>query len=1126
MNLKQSIRIGGALFAIAAALGVGAASPMSALGAGPELAVETSHVPSISSNPSASRPGIPIGGRAKYVLKVSNSGDSATTAPVTVSFSLPANMRATHALNEKSGAWACAIEAAAHQVSCTGPSGAGVQPGQQACLTALGGGSPCRIVIIVALEPAAQVGDALTPTVQACGGGAADCASAADPIEVVPHFEITHFDGGAFEGNADPSTPTKNYDPIISQSGEPETQAGAHPESASTSFTLTQTASADGYIYATGDQNQVVAELPAGFLANVGAVPTCADADLSPGTGTPECPVGSQIGFVGIFAGGNVGGSDSDKGLAQAANWGRVYVPLYSMDAADGYAALFGFSSAGAVFHIVGRLKSDPGIAGGYRAVLELVASPQTLTLVGSSVTVWGVPASSSHDSQRGLDCSLLSGSGAGCLPSPAPKKPFLTLPTSCEGPVETKLNLNTWQGDVASASFLSHDNTMPTPQPIGIEGCNNLAFSPTLEARPTTNVADSPSGLDVDLHVPQNEDPNGNATAHLRDTVVTLPEGMSVNPSAANGLDACAPSEIKLGTDEPDSCPDAAKLGTVRVDTPLLDHPVEGAVYIASPYDNPFDSLLALYISLDDPISGTVVKIAGKVKADPVSGQLTATFQENPQAPFEDFRVHFFGGAGGSLRTPATCGTYSTTSSLTPWSAPDSGPPATPSDTWAIERGPGGSCANSVSQLPNSPSFDVGTISPIAGAKTPLVVNLRRDDATQQFSSLTLTPPQGLVGKLAGIPYCLDSALAEAAAKSGRTEEASSSCPAASYVGSVVAAAGAGPTPYYAPGKAYLTGPYKGAPLSLAIVTPATAGPFDLGTIVVRTALYVDSRTAQITAVSDPIPSILQGIPLDVRSVQVKLDRPDFTLNPTSCDPMSFGGSLLSTLGNSAALQSRFQVGECERLGLKPRLSLRLKGPTKRSGYPALTAILEPRAGDANLANISVALPHSEFLAQEHIRTVCTRVQFAADACPAASIYGTATVTTPLLDYPLTGPVYLRSSDNPLPDLVPDLRGPVSQPIKLESAGRTDSIKGGIRNTFDFVPDAPFTKLVLQMQGGKKGLLVNSRNICKQANKATVKYGSHNGKAYEARPVLKAQCPKAAKHRRSKHRAARHGAR
>ena len=894
------------------------------------------------------------------------------------------------------------------------------------------------------------------------------------------------------------------------QNGDPATQAGSHPFTAQTSYFFTTVNTPGGREWGSGTLKDSFVELPAGFVANPQSYPTCTDVELVGNGGSATCSQSSQVGTLILrTAGGPVGTAINQVGA------------LYNMERPDGTPGVLGANIASNLVHLVAHIRNGSD----YGVTISNQNASQTVNIIGVTVTAWGTPASPSFDSQR---------KPAGG-PSSAPLKPFVTLPTSCVGPVETRLHVTTWEGEEANASFLSHDNTTPTPNPIGATGCASLEFTPSLEARPTTNVADSASGLDVNLHIPQSsfDNPNTTVQANLKDTTVSLPEGLTVNPSAANGLSACSPSQVGLTsatgvapityTEAGAQCPNAAKVGSAEIISPLVDHPVQGGVYLATPHENPFGSLLALYLVAADPEIGLKLKLAGEVTPNPVTGQLTATFEENPQLPFEDLELRFFGGAGGALRTPATCGTYTTTSSLTPWSAPDSGPPASLSDAWAIERGPGGSCASSVAQLPNSASFDAGTITPIAGAKSPLVVNLRREDGTQQFSSLTLSPPQGLVGKLAGIPYCSEGALAAAAAKSGRAEEANPSCSQASYVGSVNASAGAGPAPYNAPGKAYLTGPYKGAPLSLAIVTPATAGPFDLGTIVIRTALFVDSKTAQITAVSDPIPTILQGIPLDVRSVQVKMDRPDFTLNPTSCDPSTFGGQLMSTLGQTAPLQSRFQVGECGRLGFKPQLKLALKGGTKRSGHPALTATLQVPAGSANLASISVALPHSEFLDQSHIGTVCTRVQFAADACPADSVYGTATVTTPLLDYPLTGNVYLRSSNNPLPDLVPDLRGPAFQPIKLESAGRVDSVKGGIRNTFEFIPDAPFTKLTLQMQGGKKGLLENSTDLCKKAKKATVKYSAHNGATLEAHPVLRAECKGKKKPKKSKRVAKRH---
>jgi len=545
------------------------------------------------------------------------------------------------------------------------------------------------------------------------------------------------------------------------------------------------------------------------------------------------------------------------------------------------------------------------------------------------------------------------------------------------------------------------------------------------------------------------------------------------------------------------------------------------GSVFTATPHDNPFNSLLAIYAVIDDKPSGLLFKLPGHVEADPSTGRLVTTFDNNPQLPFSHFKLNFFGGAHGVLRTPATCGNYATTSSLTPWSAPDSGPPATTKDEYAISTPPpGGSCGSS---LPNNPSLDAGVVSPVAGSYSPFVLHLRRNDGTQQISSFATKLPPGLTAKLAGVSECSDAALASAASKSGAAEQASPSCPASTHVGSVVAGAGAGPSPYYAHGEAYLSGPYKGAPLSLAVITPAVAGPYDLGTILVRAALRIDQNTGQAIATSDPIPQILQGIPLDVRTIDVNLDRQKFTRTGTSCDPSSVEGSATSVFGQVASLTSRFQLGECTGLAFKPKLGIQLYGSTKRGGHPALKGSVTLPEGGANIAQVSVALPHSEFLDQAHIGTVCTRVQFAegdgnGSACPPASIYGSATATSPLVDYALEGNAFLRSSSHELPDLVIALHGPPSQPIAIDAVGRVDSIKGGIRTTFEGVPDLPVSSFVLNMQGGAKGLLQNSTNICKKTNKATALFAGQNGKGVELTPALvNGKCKKAKrKHKRS----------
>ena len=749
-------------------------------------------------------------------------------------------------------------------------------------------------------------------------------------------------------------------------------------------------------------------------------------------------------------------------------------------------------------------------------------------------------------------------GECAGRATNPCPVDPidtaFWTLPGRCDQqPIATSIRADSWEqpGAFAQSTYESADLG---GSPVSISACAGLQFEPTIKSSPTTNLADSPSGLDFSLHQPQHTELGQRASAQLRDATVTLPAGMVVNPSQANGREACSAAEIGLKTTvgespahfdkNPNTCPDAAKLGTVSVTTPLLAQrteggtklatdpetkkpllrPLAGSVYLAKPFENPFGSLLAIYLAIEDPASGTVAKLAGQIEPDPASGRLTTRFTDNPQLPIEDIDLHLFGGARGALITPPTCATHTTTTDLRPWSSPE-GADAHPSASFATTATPAaGPCPAAPEQAPNAPAFAAGTLSPQAGAYSPFVFKLSREDGTQRLRAIDTTLAPGLSGKLAGIPYCPEAAIAAAQARShpnqGILERESPSCPAASALGTVTVGAGAGPTPYYTQGHAYLAGPYKSAPLSLVIVTPAIAGPFDLGAVVVRTALYVNPESAQIHAVSDPLPTILDGIPLDLRSVALEMGRPGFTLNPTSCDPLAITGNATSAFNQLAPLSQPFQVGGCSSLKFKPRLALKLKGATRRGANPALRATLTMPPGNANIAKAVVSLPHSEFLDQAHIRTVCTRVQFAAApgngaACPPGSVYGHARAFSPLLDSPLEGPVYLRSSSNPLPDLIAALDGQ----IQIALSGRIDSHKGGIRNSFDLVPDAPVSKFVLTMQGGKKGLLENSRNLCRSKNRAGALFDGQNGKTHDFNPLLKVRCPKHHKgHKHHKH--------
>jgi len=956
-----------------------------------------------------------------------------------------------------------------------------------------------RVVIHVSV-PAGTPPGPLTNEVAVSGGGA-------PAATVVSHNQTT--------SGEDPQPAPGGFSfyqaGLAGPAGEEIGQAGAHPYGYTTNFAVnTNPAPSCGgcqtpFVPAGGALKDTPVALPPGLVGNPNVASKCTaqnfntlhNLDLAPGVFAPTnaCPDSSVIGTVHLQQ------VEGQPGIG--------VVPLYNLVPAPGMPAQFGFQVVGVPFYIETEVRPEDD----YRIVAVLRNASQAKRVTSASITIWGTPADPLHDANRGsclsTDPSQVPFSLGDC-PAGLAAKPLLRLPTSCGSPLAIAMSFTTWNG---TGPFSATD-THPAPA-----GCAQVPFEPSLEARPTTDVADSPTGLHADLHIAQPQDPATPGEADLRKTVVSLPEGLTINPSGANGLGSCSEAQVGYmgkagGTDRfsnaPADCPDAAKIGTAEVNTPLVDHPLPGTVYVATPHANPFDSLLAIYIAINDPKSGIVVKLAGHVEPNLSTGQLTATFDGTPQVPFEDFKLEFFGGPRAALRSPATCGPKSTDSLLTPWSAPQ-GASVTSVDNYSIDRSPGGGpCPGSAGALPNGASFQAGTEAPVAGAYSPMVINLSRADGSQEFAQLTLTPPPGLLARLAGIPYCPEAAIAAARSKSGNEEETSPSCTAASRVGTVRVGAGAGSSPYYTSGSAYLAGPYKGAPLSLVIITPAVAGPYDLGTVVVRSAVHVNPVTAQITAVTDTIPGILEGIPLDVRSIAVRLDHPGWGLNPTSCEPTVFGGAFISTLNQSAALADRFQVGGCRQLGLKPRLYTRLFGGTKRGAHPKLRAVLMPRAGNANLTRAAVSLPRSEFLDQANIRTVCTRVQFAANACPKGAIYGRAVAETPLLDQPLQGPVYLRSSNNKLPDLVLDLHGQ----IDIEASARIDSKNKGIRTTFEAIPDAPLSKVVLYMKGGKKqGLLVNSRDICDGNYRASANLKGHNGRKRALNPKLKnSKCKKGMK--------------
>jgi hypothetical protein len=604
----------------------------------------------------------------------------------------------------------------------------------------------------------------------------------------------------------------------------------------------------------------------------------------------------------------------------------------------------------------------------------------------------------------------------------------------------------------------------------------------------------------------------------------------MTINPSVGAGLGVCTPASYAsetISSPPGAGCPNVSKIGEISVESPLFEGPVGGSLFLAEPDDpataapgteNPFDSLLALYFVAKAPDRGIMVKVAGQVSADPLTGQLTATFDNLPQLPYSHFHLLFRSGQRSPLITPAACGVYSTQVDLTPWL--DSKAVRRDVTQFQLSSGiAGGACPSGAT--PFAPGAQAGTLNRNAGSYTPFYLHLTRTDADQEITSYSAQLAPGLLGKIAGIPYCPEADIAAAKRESGVEETEHPSCPAASRIGHTVAGYGVGAVLAYAPGGLYLAGPFHGAPFSIVAIDSATVGPFDLGVIVVRSAIKVDPLTAQVSvdsAGSDPIPHIARGIPLHLRDIRVYMSRPGFTLNPTSCEPSSVLSSLtgssapFSNPADIAALApAHFQVSNCSSLGFLPKLRLRLKGGTRRGDFPSLRAVVLPRAGDANIGKAAVTLPATEFLAQNHIGTICTRPQFDREACPGGSVYGHVRAFTPLLEEPMEGSVYLRSSDSQLPDLVAVLRG---HGLTIDLNGRIDSVHGGLRASFEGLPDAPVSKFVMTLNGGKRGLLVNERNPCAVPALATAQFIGQNNLGALLKPRLQATCSKHSKRR------------
>jgi hypothetical protein len=910
------------------------------------------------------------------------------------------------------------------------------------------------------------------------------------------------------------------------EGGDPVEQAGSHPFQ----FTTTLQFNA-GAVHATSPDGKgtgahaVAVEqpalprnlrfsLPAGLVGNATTVPQCdMKTFLTILEFINEC---RDETVVGVSSATIV--EDGKLGLLREA------VPVFNLPPSHGEPARFGLVAGGAPVVIDTEVDPDDK----YRIIARVSNISQIAQVLAATTTFWGTPGDPSHDNARGWGCVYFSPQSPCERPPSLGEEALLRMPVQCKNPLDFAVALEPWNAplgtQIAGASA----------QGVPLVGCNQIPFNPLIESSPSNTLAENPSGLSFSLTMPNSGLLSKDAVAEgqAKKVEVTLPEGMTINPSQGEGLDGCSPAEYARETAESkpgEGCPEASKVGTVQISTPLLEEEAHGSLYVASPHDNPFDSLLALYMVAKIPERGVLVKQAGRVDPDPVTGQLTTTFDDLPQLPFSSFDLEFRPGSRAPLVTPLKCGSYGIVARFTPWSAldPDNPTPeeiVTRTSTFRVDRGVDGGVCPGSGAPPFAPNFLAGTDNNAAGDYSSFTARLTRNDGEQEFTRISMRLPKGLIGKLAGIPFCSDAAIAAARARTGpnggQEELDGPSCPEASQIGRTLVGAGVGPALSYAPGRIYLAGPYQGSKLSIVAITTAKVGPFDLGTVVIRQALRVDPETAEVStdgASSDPIPHILQGIVTHARDIRIYVDRSNFVLNPTSCERMTADASVFGAgtdFGSSgddqlADVSSPFQAADCASLGFKPKLALMLKGGTKRSDTPRLRAVLRARKGDANIGRAQVTLPRSEFLEQAHIRTVCTRVQFRAGAgngaqCPKGSIYGRAKAISPLLDEPLKGPVFLRSSDNELPDLVAALH---SSKVDINLVGRIDSLNGRIRNTFESVPDAPVKKFVLEMQGGKKGLIVNSTDICKGKHRAIADFKGQNGRHRLLRPLVKTSC-------------------
>jgi hypothetical protein len=879
-------------------------------------------------------------------------------------------------------------------------------------------------------------------------------------------------------------------------------QAGAH-EDLTTTFDFAHSGS--GLNEKTfNDLHSTVVNLPPGFIGNDTAVPVCSQKQLlmsaePEGEGT-ACPAASQVGTISFDL--SIGGGSVLR------TW-----PVYNMEiTSPGIAAGLGFKTL--VVTQTLQVTVRPGDSG-------LTVTSPALLEIGEvhdvSVTIWGVPGDPRHDPQRGQVCDEFEGvnqvecHGGGAKAGVA-AKPFLSDPTSC-GPSTASMAADSWEHPGAILPGGGPDLSDPSWTAVSFEvppvvECERVPFSPSIGVNPTTSAAESPSGLNVSLLVPQNwEKPETISTSNLKDTTLALPVGYTINPGAGSGLGVCTLARLEAETSlgEPnEGCPAESKIGTVEVETPVLAEKLSGAIYVAKPYEEPFNgSLLQLYIVVRNRERGIVVRLKGRIEANETTGQLVTTFLNNPQVPFSRFTLKLRQGATSPLVSPPACGSYTAQAGLTPWSAPSS-PQHVLSPPFNVETGIAGGACPAGGVPPFKPGIVAGTLNNSAGAYSPMDIHIARNDGEQELTRFSSFLPPGLSANLAGVPFCPDASIEAARHTSGALQETNPSCPKASEIGHTLVGAGVGPVLAYTPGKIYLAGPYNGAPFSVVSITSAKVGPFDLGTVVIRFALEINPETAAVTVdakASDAIPHIIKGIVIHVRDIRAYIDRSKFMINPTSCNPLSFAATVDGAGADftNPALQvpvtvaSPFQLANCQNLAFKPGFKVSTSGKTSKANgaslHVNLTYPVAPQGTEANIHQVKVELPIQLPSRLTTLQKACTAAQFHSDpaGCPAPSVVGYARAITPILPVPLEGPAYFVSNGGEaFPNLIIVLQG---YGVTIDLVGDTFISKAGITSsTFKTVPDQPVTSFELTLPQGPYSALTANGNLCALTRTVLVK--------------------------------------